>query len=540
MPLASRLLRNATTTYARLAITFAIGLFTTWYILGAVGVIGFGLIALGTASSGPSRAIEQALRVGLVRELSAAVASGDPRRIRGNFVAAMVLCMRTAFPLGGLVLIFAAAAWAGLFNTPGDGSGLGIALAVLILGEGGHNLVRLLGAPYLQSLFAAQLVGLDNVLMVLARLSTAIAALLVFGLVLPDASLTVQLFGYALSRTTLQVVDVPLGIWIARRRFRDLRLDRSAFRQDDYATVRGTVWHSAQVEILLSVQPQLLAILINLFFGVAYNGIWQVVVQFSGYARMFAESLLRGIEPLTTHLQESGRMDRVVELMRRSVRYQFAAVLPIAVFLGVYARPLLELWVGGRLGADPGLVASGITASSALGIAARLAVIMLTARAVRAGFYGVERILYGLGQVRSYAWFAKWATVITLGLGTALMYWTRVIEAAPVALLVSYTLFSCAVVMPAARREIGLPLARTLGRALPGPVFASAVLFAMLAAARRYLGPDLTVSMAVGLLVASCVVYVILALVIVALPDERHRLMRMIETRVIRRGESRR
>ncbi|MGH7540601.1 MAG: hypothetical protein ACRELC_06360, partial [Gemmatimonadota bacterium] len=238
VPLASRLLRNATTTYARLATTFVVGLFTTWYILGAVGVIGFGLIALGTASSGPSRAIEHALRVGLVRELSAAVASGDPRRIRRNFVAAMVLCLRTAFLLGGLVLVFAAAAWAGLFNTSGDGSGLGIALAVLILGEGGHNLVRLLGAPYLQSLFAAQFVGLDNALTVLARLSTAISALLVFGWVLPDASLAVQLFGYALSRTTLQVADVPLGIWIARRRFPDLRLDRSAFRYDDYVTVR--------------------------------------------------------------------------------------------------------------------------------------------------------------------------------------------------------------------------------------------------------------------------------------------------------------
>ena len=69
MRLSTRLLSNAATNYLRMGATFALGLFTTWYVVGAAGVVGFGLISLAVSSSGPSRALERTLRLGLVREL---------------------------------------------------------------------------------------------------------------------------------------------------------------------------------------------------------------------------------------------------------------------------------------------------------------------------------------------------------------------------------------------------------------------------------------------------------------------------------------
>jgi len=522
MRLSTRLLSNAATTYLRLGSTFVLGLFTTWYVLGAIGVLGFGLIALAVSSTGVTHALELALRFGLVRELAAAISSAKPATLRRSVTAAFRLCRQATLPLAAVVLVLAAAAWNGLFNTPQDRPELKLALAVLILGEGIHAAARLMSAPFLQSLFAAQHVWLDNLLMVVARASHALSAVIVFGWILPDRSLEVQLVGFALSRATIQLVDVALGVWLAKRLLPDLVLE-ATFDETEYRAVRSTVWHSSQVEMLLNLNPQFLAILINLFFGLTYNGIWQIVVQFSGYARMFAEGLLRGLAPLVTHLEETGRKQAVMNLMARSVRYQFAIALPAAILLGLYVRPLLELWVGRRLAGDPHLAAAGVSVDEALGLAAAMVVIMLVIRTLRAGFYGIESVLYGMGKVRSYAWFSKWSTVLTLGAGAALMAWSHQPLAAPVALLIASVPFSPGVILLAARDQVGLHVTATLRRSLPRPLLANAVFLALLALARPC-GEGLTLVGFGTLLIASTLLYAALALLVVFEADERQRL----------------
>lgn len=527
MRLSTRLLGNATTTYLRLGTTLVIGLFSTWYILGAVGIVGFGLIALAISGAGPSHALERALRFGLVRELAAAIAAGDPALIRRSMASAFRLCLQATAPLAIYVALLAALAWYGAFNLPRDQPDLKLALVALILGEGVHAAIRLLSAPYLQSLFAAQKVGIDNLLMVVARSTYALSAVAVFGWLLPDAGLTAKLTGFAATRATFQLVDVVLGIWLAKRFVPGVRLDRSAYDETEYRSVRSTVWQSAQVSLLLNINPQLLAILINLFFGLTYNTIWQIVVQFSGYAWMLAEGLLRGIEPLTTRLERNGRIRAVIDLMARSIRYQLAIALPAAILLGLFARPLLELWVGRRLAADDNLAAVGIPVSQALQLAAAMASILLAVQALRAGFYGVERVLYGMGQVRSYAWFSKWTTLITLGAGAVLMALVRQPIVAPIVMLFSYALYSPVTVLRAAHRVSGLEIGAALRRSLPRPLAAALAFVAILTPIRLALDGLTPVSLA-ALIAGSAIVYGLIASLLVPTPDERNRLAQLL------------
>lgn len=524
----TRLLSNAGSTYLRLGTTFVLGLFTTWYILGAIGVVGFGLIALAASSTGPSHALERAFRFGLVRELAAAIASGDAGAIRRSVDAAFRLCLQVTGPLAGLVLLLAAAAWGGLFNTPNGQPELKLAFAILVLAEGVHAAARLLSAPYLQSLFAAQHVALDNLLMVVSRATYALSAVAVFGWILPDASLDVQLSGFAVSRATLQLGDVALGIWLAKRRLPALRLERSANHAREYHAVRSTVWHSSQVAILMNINPQFLAVLINLFFGLPYNAIWQIALQFSGFARMFSEGLLRGIGPLATHLQEGGRRRAAVDLMVRSIRFQLGIALPTAILLGTWAGPLLELWVGRRLAANPDLPAAGIPVPEALSVATAMATILLAFQTLRAGFFGVENVLYGLGKVHSYAWFSKWTTLIAVGSAAVLMAWFRDPLAAPFALLLAYAFYSPGVLLAAARRETGLPVAHTLRRSLPRPLAVNAVFLALMASTRLLLG-RLTLAKFAGVLIGASTAYGALALIFILEADERRRLVQVVQ-----------
>ncbi len=523
MRISTRLLSNAATNYLRMGATFALGLFTTWYVVGAAGVVGFGMISLAVSSSGPSRALERTLRLGLVRELSTALATGDAAAIRRSIASAFRLCSQAVLPLGAVVVALAVVAWAGLFNVPGGRGPLTLALAALILAEGVHAAVRVLASPLLQCLFASQQVALDNVLMVLGRLTHALSALVVFGWLLPDAALPIQLLGFAVSRVTLQLADVAAGVLLARQRIPAVGLDRALFDPGEYAQMRQTVWSFSQVTVLLNILPRFMAILINLFFGIAYNAIWEITVQFAGYAWVASEGLLRGIAPLTAHLQEGSRGRVALGLMARSIRYHLVVVLPAALLLGLYSKPLLELWVGRRLAADANLAAAGISVPEALGLAAAMAAVLLAGHTVRAGFFGVERILYGMGEVRSYAWFSKWAALGAVGTATAAMAIFHAPMAAPLAILAALSGHSLVAVLGAAHRRMDLPIGRTLRRSLPRPLIANLVFLAILLAARPWFA-QLTVLRLGALLLGAGIVYGAIALLVTPEPDERPRL----------------
>lgn len=537
MRLSTRLLSNAATNYLRMGATFGLGLFTTWYVVGAAGIVGFGLISLAVSSSGPSRALERTLRLGLVRELSTALASGDAANIRRSIASAFRLCSQAILPLALVVVTMATVAWAGVFNVPGGRGALTLALTALILAEGIHAVVRLLAAPLLQSLFASQQVALDNLLMVLARLTHALSALLVFGWLLPDAALPTQLIGFAVSRVTLQLADAGIGVLLARRRIPAVRLDRSMFDQSEYLKMRATVWNFSQVTVLLNIMPRFMAILINLFFGIAYNAIWEITVQFAGYAWVASEGLLRGIAPLTAYLREAGRSQVALGLMTRSIRYHLAVSLPAALLLGLYAKPMLTLWVGRRLAADPTLSAAGIGVAEALALAAAMAMVLLVAHTIRGGLFGVERILYGMGEVRSYAWLSKWAALAAIASAAAAMALFHEPIAAPIAMLGGLAIHSIVGVLGGARRRVGLEIGRSLLRSLPRPLISNLVFAGILLAARPFFA-ELTALRLAGLVLGSGLVYGLLTLLLTLEPDERPRLLEMAR-QLLRRARRR-
>jgi hypothetical protein len=526
MRVSTRLLSNAATTYSRLGAAFVVGVFTTWYILGAIGIVGFGLIALATAGTSPSHALDRAIRFGLVRELAAALASGEAGRVRRSFNSALRLCAQAALLLGAITVTLAGLAYGGIFNLPEGLPNLDLALAVLVLGEGTHATIRLLSAPYLQTLFAAQRVGTDNLLILMSRVTHALSAIVVFGWLLPDASLWLQLIGFAASRATLQLTDVAVGVWLARRRWAELRRDRQAFDLDEYRTIRGTVWHSSQVALLMNINVQLLAVMINFFFGVTYNGIWQIAVQLAGFARMFSESLLRGIAPLTTHLQEARRHGTLLDLMQRTIRYQLATVLPMVVFIMLFVHPILDLWVGRRLRVDPRLAAAGLAVPEAIGLAASISIVLLAAFTLRAGFYGVEQILYGLGKIRSYSWFAKWALLIVAGTGALLMGLLGQPVYAPLALVVAYVVYFPGVLLRAAQRQAGLNVGAALKRSLPPPLIAAGLLLVCLAPLRS-IWSQLTLAKLLLLVAGAVILYSVIGYFLVLERDERTRLAQL-------------
>jgi hypothetical protein len=548
MRISSRLLFNAFANYARLGTTFLLGIFFTWYVVGKIGMVGLGTLGLVVATFGMSAAVESALRQSLIRELAASIAHGSVDRVQRSVTAAMVFCA----PAAGLSMLIslglAGLAYVGFFNTEGAEK-LHLALAALLLAEGVHMAIRLLGTPFSQALFAAQRLGVDNILRVVDRLMWVLSAVLVFGVWLPDRPLYVQLYGFAVARCTIQNLDAIGGYVFAKLLVPGARVNLRQIDWAEFRTMLSTIWHTGQVTFLMNLLDQLLAIIINLFFGLTFNGVWQIVVQVGGQARQITEGLVRGIEPLATKLQHDGQARAIVDLAVRTVRYQLTIALPMVLTYLIFLTPILNLWVRGRLSrsVDEQLAQGGPSlldtfqvntveeaVSAAIQLTAIMSALQLVAIAVRVSVRGVERVLYGMGEVKSYAWFAKYATVLVVLLATTLFAVMGSPVLAPLPTLLAYLIFYQFVIPRAAASKIGYPIAAAWLQSVPRPFLAAAILACFLGAARFFL-PALTVMSLLALLMGVGVVYAALLYAIILLPDERQRLRQVLVGRLQRR-----
>ena len=385
----------------------------------------------------------------------------------------------------------------------------------------------LLLAPFSLALFASQRIGADNAFQVVKRAVSPVAAVLAFTVLRPDGDVAARLELFALLRMILGTGEIAVSALVARLVVPRLRLRRRAFDAGTFRTIAGTSWHTVQFTLAADLNPQLIMLLINLMFGLAFNGMWQIVIQVGGHARMLARGVLHGIDPMAAHLQEQGRHAALMHVMVRSVRYQLVQVLPFAAIYAVFLGPILTLWISGRLAGDVHLAAAGLTAETAIAMITVMGVVNLAAELFRASTLGLERMLYGMNLVRTYAWFARWSVLLTVGLAGALMVWRRTPIVAPIPLAAVQFVYFCVIVPRAAVRHAGLPLGAALRQSLPRPLLMTALLALPVAGLRAIL-PPLTLPGLVVLLGVLGAMYLPLLLFVGLEPPERSRLLEVV------------
>jgi len=527
MRTSTRLVLNSATTYLRLATTFVLGIFLTWFLVGRVGLEVFGLISIAMGAFGLSSAIEGAINGSLNREFSAAIASGDPGRVRRTLSNAIVLALQCAGIILALSLTLAVLALFGVFSTPVGLPHMNIALAGLFTAEGIYIGIRLILAPYRQALYGDRRVGLDNLLMTLARFAHTFSAVLVFGLLMTGSPMHVQILVFAGVHGVLMLIDTVCYFVLARRLIPGMQFRIADIDREEYRAIRRNAMHTGQHLMLIDYATSFITILINLFFGVAYNGMWQIALQIVGHGRLLAEGALRGIDPIITHLKEAKREGLVELLMVRSIRYQLAVALPWVVLYIIFMEPILELWFGGRLTRSADLTAAGISVAYAIQMIGTLASLCLIGMVFRVTTRGLERSLYGMGHIASYAWAAKYAFVLNIALAITLFAVFRQPWMAAIPFMVVNFLYYDVIVLRAASRTVRFPVFAALLQSAPRPLLAAAILAAALLMLRSRI-PHLTLGTLVILLAGTAAIYLPLVIGVIAVPDERRRLIEMV------------
>jgi len=386
-----QLLGNSISSYARLLGTFAIGLIVTPY-LGRedhMGLAGFGLFALLMSSVGIINILQQTVRAAVVRELSGAFLSGDPKAMREGFTAALVSSVLLGAVLGLLMMLGTPLAmWVFRFG-PEFAEQMWWSWVTLSV----FTTWVVVTVPFITLFDATHRIPLRNLELLLERVAALVAALIVFSQPWGRAH---PLIAYVASNCALtSVVRLGCAAW-AYATCPNVGIDLRLVTRSRLVEIFRTGGHVGQSEIATNLYDRTNQVLINIFLGATLNGLFGVVVLLVGYTQQIAMGISFGVEPLAakfSHNQQSGNAI-IGGFVLAITRVQAGIIFPIVAVLIVLGEVLIDAWLGERF------TSQRFGANRDI---AQMLMILLVGSPFFVIMQGPLRIMLGAGDVRAYA-----------------------------------------------------------------------------------------------------------------------------------------
>jgi O-antigen/teichoic acid export membrane protein len=329
------LVRNAVAGGGARAITLAIGLLMTPYLLHRLGETQFGIWALTTVVTGLAGVLDLSFKSSFIKFLAEMHARDD--RAAHDRVVATSLAFYAMF--GSVVLVLFALLGGGLldlFRIP----------AALRTEAFDVFLIALIGTVIggVLSVFPAmcdarQRIDLTNGLGVACLLLSTVLTIV-----------ALELGGGLRSVASAQLVGIAsfyiASIALAHRITGPVRLSLSgvswaAFRQQFAFGIKLHVSSTCAI-----VNRQLDKLLLSRWAGLGTVTSYEVGLRMAANAGSFQPYLAAALLPAASQLDATGNRDRLVSLYHRASRYLFVVGVPGFVFLAVHAQAVITAWLG--------------------------------------------------------------------------------------------------------------------------------------------------------------------------------------------------
>lgn len=512
-----RLMLYAGSSWARIIAGFAVSFVLTPILIGELGIDLFGLLSLVALTLALSDPVKAAVGKVLTREMTQALRAGSENRFREVYANGIVLAVVGASVVMAFGLILAVFGPYLLNLSEENIFRAQVAIAI----EGLMFALVLLTAPPNNLYIASHRVVIENVHRTLIRVLDLIAALIAFSLDWADPFLS-----FVVMRALLRAVHLMLKSWWILSREPWARFDRAVVSREKIRDLAGVgAWSTgtqvARIGFVASDQ-----ILINLFFGLSYNGLYGLVNQLRAYTRMFGGNIALGVDAIAADLDETGDAAKGRALLVATMKMTLSVTLHCAILIGVFTPPLLDVWLGDRLRNDESLLAL-MSYEDAVSVAWTFILILLPGVVLMETNTAATQNLYGMGHIRRYAPTLIWAAVIKIVLATSwLLLGGGPLSLAYSSLIVNVGVYGvvfpwliCRLTALSARELIIGVYVRPL---LAGALILGAADF-MLSQFGEWNWPRLIVSIGVA-----CVVYAVTFPLIVTTPFERRAIFRML------------
>lgn len=391
--LTGKLLAAAGSSWARILVFFGVSFILTPILLAELGVDLFGVFMLVSVSMALAGPLRGAIRKTLTRELTAAVSSRDPERVRRVFSNGVVL---GAFGGAAVLVITAGLALIAprvLRVEPEHQPLLSLAIALE-----GLLIVELLGLMAWHNLyFATHRIVEENAHRAINR-SLDLAAILTASLVL-HTHIFVAFVGL---RFVLHTTHHLIKAWRAARLVPSARFSRAMINLAEIRSMAQTGGWSTANQIARLGFYQADQILLNVFFGPVYNGIYAIVNQLRSWARMFGGNVAFGIEAVAADLHEKGDREGTKRVLLSVMKITASITAFFAITAAVCAPAVVRLWLGKRLTGDTALLEI-MTGEQALALIGSFVLIIAPSTIIAETHNSAANILYGMGLIRTYS-----------------------------------------------------------------------------------------------------------------------------------------
>ncbi len=375
------------TNYIRLASVILLGLWLAQIQLDAVGIEGFGLIALLGSTAGLSSIIDAVIRRSMVRELGSAFHSDDPSAFSETLNSAFVVVAGGAL----FTALLAGVLWAVLpFLTIPDG--FFDAARLFVICKGVEFVIQILMTPAFNLYLVTERMVQYNIWSIINRMAYVVAA---FGALLlspNDAPRALVVFGVlSAAGNTLVVGSAILALAFQMPL---LRLRPSLATRSGITTILRMSGWNALVIVANNLHLRLDAILMNVWFTASFgNVVFGTGSILANYVRRATSGVTDGVEAVAARVSTKSTHHRVRKLVLAQTRLHAFVSAPAAVLLGVLTAPVMEVWLGKRLEADPALLPAAVTVGR----------ILIVGTAVRAVADAWVRVFYGTGDIKEFA-----------------------------------------------------------------------------------------------------------------------------------------
>ncbi len=353
MQTSSRIAINAVSSWVTKAIRVAIGLVMVPFLLGKFGREGYGLAALLGVIVGITAMIDLGVRGALARQLAEQVAKKDTRRFNELASTALVLYLVIGSVFAGVCVAFARPI-AGVFKVSSELMPQAVFLVRWYASI--SVMLSFIGPVFAATITSNNRFDLANYMGIGVGVLRAAGIFAVVGLA--DAGLN----GWAVVSVLSQLILLLLFSLAAHRVWPSLDIRPANFRRDALRPLfsLGGYLFVFKLTNLLSVHSD--PIVITWFFGPAGVALYSPGGSMPKLSRPLVRSLSSQLHPLATEYHVTGKTGKLQAVLLRGTRYTLLMGIPICVILGIFAMPIMRLWLGNKLGPDyriPAMVMMG-------------------------------------------------------------------------------------------------------------------------------------------------------------------------------------
>lgn len=283
--------------------------------------------------------IEELLQKTMVAELGLAAHGKDAAAFERIYSSAIILC----WAIGGVlfVVIVSLSFWVDdLLNVPAS---LLRGAQTLVIASGLQSLVMIGCSPVFNMYLVRERIATYNFWLTLLRVGYPLAALVVILLDIEGASSQVACYGLLSSGICVAVMLASTSFMLARDP--GLRVWPIRFSYPDVRYLLRYGGLNASANMAMRSYMLVGSVIMNALFGLVGNAVFSLASQLSAYVRMAAGGMAVGLDAVAARMKANADDTGMLGIVRTSTLLHGMVVLPVAVGLFVYARPVVEFWV---------------------------------------------------------------------------------------------------------------------------------------------------------------------------------------------------